>query len=320
MIRKASIGPRNVPHRTEVVPPTTPERESHSKFFNNDGKSIKIARPHLVVVAGYLFGSDIVEVLRADGIKTRDVRVEWGNRVLEQLGKGKIDIAVYNKTATEQFLKENPNSQLHIIGDIGSSMGGKNFSITALKESSLTKCSIDEIPTSLSGRTIYVGVQTDRFTNLLTALRITETQLHKTGANIINISDPDLVLLENNPEALLVCGQNARVAAQKDDRFVEILNYDLVDDQTKGYFRSTSANVLVFSSRAYNLLKTEPSQLMQQLEMNLTLLKCNEKRKSDLIDMLADECFSDDDHSKYDCTELTEQILFETYHIGCRRW
>lgn len=297
-----------------------PLPECRDAIFQADGAPVRIARPGLVVVAGYLYGSGLYEAFELAGIRTLSAAVDWGRDVLTQLDRGDLDLGIYNQLETEKYLTENSTSSIHLIGSIGASMGGKNFAITASSKSDLVGTSIDQLASKLQGRRLYVGKSTDRYTNILKALRMSDQELESTGVLIIDLPDPGLALIKHDPEALLVCGQNARIAAQKDPDFVELLNFDSLRESDKNHFLESSQNCLVFSDRLFGMLRKKPLELMKHLMSRLTSLNLEPERLEKLLNYLRVNCFSYAEQNEFDCDELARQIMYETYHVGERVW
>lgn len=289
-------------------------------LIRSDGRHVTIACPELVVVAGYLHGAGVYKMLEDAGITIQSVTVNWGRDVLQAIDSGKLDIAIYNKQETTAYLEEHPDSTLKVIGNIGASMAGKNFAITVAANSDLIDTPLSELPAKLKGRQLFVGKTTDRYRNILSALKMTDEQLLATGVNIIDFPDPPLSIIKDNPMALLVCGQNARMAAQIDDSFVEILNYDCIAPEDKQLFYEASENCLIASERLSNMLVVPFKELMKHFAGNLFELQFNQELLGKLIEFLKLYCFTFSENEIFDCDKLARQILFETYHVGSRQW
>lgn len=306
-------------HTHEISISTTKPSNS-SSLIEPDGKHIAIARPGLVVVAGYLYGAGVYKMFEEAGIVTQSASVSWGREVLQAIDAGILDLAIYNNLETIEYLQENPESTLKIIGSIGASMAGKNFAITVSANSDLVGTPLDELPNKLSGRQLYVGINTDRYRNILAALKMTEEEFIATGVNIIDFPDPPLSIIKNNPMALLVCGQNTRVAAQIDESFVEILNYDTIAAEDKQRFYRASENCLIASARLFKMLKVTPNQLIKHFARNLIELHYDNEALDELISYLKISGFTFSEQQEFDCDKLARQIMFETYHVGSRQW
>lgn len=92
MIREASIGFRNIGAGRSVAGiPTPPPAEglgsgAMPSFFDNDGKKVRIARPQLVVIAGFLLASELESILRIEDFQVQEVRVDWGRKNSQKTG------------------------------------------------------------------------------------------------------------------------------------------------------------------------------------------------------------------------------------------
>lgn len=314
---KSTFGPRS----KTVLPPSTDElslpRDSSTRT-RNEAPDLIIANSRLLVVRAFILGSNIEGKLRALGLGAAFSEHKWSDALLTKCREGAVDIAIYNNRAVERYLNATENADLIHGPVVCHSMGGRNFSMVSHRDHPLVGASSTEFMEVLSGTTIYVGKSTDRYLNLLDALEATEEALERANIRIVNMTDPSIEVLREDPTALICGGQNARFEARISKDFVEVLDFDSLPARTQESLRSRAANCLVYSSRASALigdLEAFGDSLVEEFRSSTSSVR-NVKK---LVELLTHECEFDEAPAA-DRSAIAQHVLFETYRIGDPVW
>ncbi|QRZ60811.1 hypothetical protein [Rothia sp. ZJ932] len=317
-IKIAKIGNRR--RRDEesrvFLPPTSAFRgEESEKIFSDDIKPVNIARPRLVVVAGYLYSCGIYEMLENEKVKARSIDVVWGDSIIQKVENGSIDLAVYNKNAVDKYLSNKPDSALTILTELEPSMGGENFAVTVRPGHPLLGKTPSEIKNLIHDYKVVVGKTTDRYINLLRWLDADSDFSKEIDKNVVDWSDPDSRIFQIAPDALIMFGQNARVAARLDG-YKELTNFDLLIPNQRNHFIESAKNYLICSESFVDSLNIGKDDLVEKFNTNMGRNGRNSEFVKEVSNLLKNQCFLDYEQESFDCEKIVEHILFETYRIG----
>ncbi|MDR1033688.1 MAG: hypothetical protein LBL41_02830 [Bifidobacteriaceae bacterium] len=287
--------------------------ETNKTKRENEIEHITIADSTLVVVHSFIKGAEFEKVFPS--AKVKYVTQKWGKSTLDYCNAGRAQFCIGNHNDVLKYLNENKNSKLKILGTIGHSMGGRNFSIIVRSDSSLIDKTLDEIKDNLAEHVILVGTNTDRFRGLLTVLGVDADWITEKEIKLIDNPDPELSIFDLNPNAIMVAGQNVRLQALNSNKYAELLPFTELDRETRRELLNNSENVLVSNSDFLTENKLDEYEIFQTLTNNFNALSRDFNAVDAFVDDLLDECelVIDD----YDLREkLVRRALYETYRLG----
>lgn len=285
---------------------------AHEEPFN-------IATSDLIVIEGMTRNWRAPYIYQAFGFKEDWKRKPWNDEILRELSSGDLDMAIYNK---QRILRYNETCEekdrLHIVRDICSSMGGRNFYILASLKGCYTHLmSLEEFKASLGPQTmIAVSVHSDRYDNFLKAVGLSEDELKARGVTIIdNDTDTGLDCFKFNPNILLIGGQDVRMWAEKTNEYIEVLNYESFEAEDKKAFYLSSVNSIVLGEQGYQKIVTHHAERMvDHLIMNFYRNTQDPDRNETLIKTLSETVKTkgaDEETIRY----IIQRIMFETYRV-----
>lgn len=275
-----------------------------------------IATSNLTVVDSLMQGWDCKSVFAKHGLSVEEHPYKWSDRILKDLASGKIDLAVYNKESCLCYNSLN-GTDIHIVKDVCSSMGGRNFYILASCEGKWKDMTLDCFKQSLDGTTIIgVSKSSDMYKNLLYILDMTEKELNGLGVKFIDYhSDQGLQLFDVFPDLLIIGGQDIRYLAEQTGKYFELISYDDFPQEKKLFFYRNSINSLLISpSGCEKLAGVDLEQLANELMLNFYKSLLSTKSKREIFDKLSNRLSGiceDEDALEY----VVNKIVFETYRI-----
>lgn len=278
--------------------------------------SLRLATSGLTVIDSIMQGWDCDLIFRRNGFTIDRFPYKWSDKILTDMEAGKLDIAIYNKESCLSFNKNNGGS-IHIVRDICSSMGGRNFYILASKNGKWRNMTLEQFKQSIDSDTI-IGVpkHSDMYKNLLFILDISEEEIVSRGVKIIDYhSDQGLELFKILPDLLIVAGQDIRFLAECIGDYFELISYDYFPQEKKNYFFKNSINSLIISNSAMSKLKNINIEqlgidLMLNFYRNFMKKDSTDKIYGALVNKLSHICH-DEETLKY----IINKILFETYRF-----
>lgn len=298
-----------------VEKPKINQLNKTNKVFNDDTDKIIIASTGLVVTDSFIYGSKIETFCKDEGVSVKYYAMDWSENILKKISNGKIDIGIYNEKETNNFILNNPNTNIRTTKSIGYSMGGKHFSIIVSVKSDLINTPHNELFEKLKNRNVYIGLNTDRFISFCHILGVSIEVMKSSNINFIDIPDPSsLNLLYADPSSILVGGQNIRFSVYNDSNFVEIINYDNVSDKSKIFLQQIASNCIVYSDNLKRKLFMNTDSFFDLLFHNFNMLNFDKESISNLIDNLEMACKLPENLDNH--RGIIKHILYETYRIG----
>lgn len=279
----------------------------------------KIAKSKLTVIECILKNWEARTTFQAYGFKREWSEKIWNDNILMDLSNGELDMAIYNKSRIQRYnAKVTKSKQLHILRDVCSSMGGRNFYILASKDGIYNHfMTAEEFKDSLCEVTnIAISKESDRFDNFLNALGLSIEELEKRKVNIINVDcDMGLDYFKFDPNILMVGGQDVRMWAEKTQKYVEVINYESFSLEKKKFLYEQSINSLVVGETGYQKLIQHNAEsmvdtLMLNFYRNISNISSSEKLFSELAETIKAKG-ADQETIDY----ILRRILFETYRI-----
>lgn len=298
-----------------------------SSIFNNnafdhtlittDNSTITIGATSLTVPDCIMQGWQCEELFSKFNLKTHRVSRFWNDDILKDLSDNTLDIAIYNKESALSYKEKHPNADYHIIRDVCSSMGGRNFYILASNEGKWIDMTLQQFKDSLgSGVIVAVSLNSDMLKNLLYILDTTEDELKAKGVILFDYhSDMGLHIFEMNKNILLIGGQDLRFLAEKQGGFTEVISYENLPKEKRDFFNRNSVNSLIVSPRLYSMLPANIIGLMvDQLMINFYSNNiCAESRQEIMCKLRPQvrKLAPDNETADY----IIQRILFETYRF-----
>lgn len=286
---------------------------------NHDSISIKgtlhMATSGLTVVDSIIQGWNCDSIFREYGYNIEKHPYKWSDRILEDMQKGLLDIAIYNKESCVSF--NNKGGNIHIIRDVCSSMGGRNFYILASKQGKWKGLTLEQFKNAIDNTTV-IGIpkNSDMYKNLLFVLDMTEDEIHARGVKFIDYhTEQGLELFNVIPDLLIIGGQDIRFLAECNGGFFELISYDYFSKDKKDYFYKNSINSLLISPAA---MKKITNVDIEQLSMDLMLSFYKNFMKKESINKIYNILSN---KLSYICTNketlkyIVSKIIFETYRI-----
>lgn len=310
------MGADNTAAKLTGVP--SPTEASHFDRSPSDPVSknkIYVADSTLLVVKSYLEASGLETVLREAGTEPRFVAAPWSSHLLHQLADGDLDLCVYNEAAVVAFAQTHPGV-LEVVSHAGYSMGGNNFSVLAKEGSKWDPVTMTNFAGALSADTrVYVGVNTDRWTNFLTATGLSHAELTTIGVKVINTPEPGLEVLDADPDALLVSGQNARFEAVLRGGVREVIKYHELSDPKRAALRRSSSNVLIVRAETARDLTWDLPALAKKFRSSAGQVWADEQLLEDLVERLTRVC-EFQVSGRRERERIARHVLYETYRAG----
>lgn len=278
--------------------------------------TLHVATSNLTVVDSLMQGWDCKTVFAKYGLDIEEHPYKWSDKILKDLTNGKIDLAIYNKESCINYNMFH-KSNIRIIKDVCSSMGGRNFYILASREGKWKDMTLESFKHSLDSTTIIgVSKSSDMYQNLLYILDMTEDELIAKGVKFMDYhSDQGLQLFEIFPDLLIIGGQDIRYLAEHTGDFFELISYEDFPLEKRKFFFQNSINSLIIGPSGYEKLKginleKLSSELMLNFYKNLLSHESRNKIFEKLVNRLSRIC-DDDDVLEF----VVNKILFETYRI-----
>lgn len=278
--------------------------------------TVHIATSNLTVVDSLMQGWDYDSVFPKYGLSVEEHPYKWSDKILKDLSSNKIDMAVYNKESCIHYNNIN-KSNIYIIRDVCSSMGGHNFYILASCKSKWKDMTLDSFKKSLDSSTIIgVSKSSDMYKNLLYILDMSEETINDLGVKFIDYhSDQGLQLFDVFPDMLIIGGQDIRYLAERTGNFFELIGYDDFPKEKRDFFYRNSINSILMSPSCYEKLKAmNIERITTELMLNFYRNLCSKENKQKISKRLVDRLsrISEDDIA---LEYVVNKILFETYRI-----
>ena len=278
--------------------------------------TLHIATSNLTVIDSLMQGWDCQSVFTRYGLSIEEHPYKWSDKILKDLTSGKIDLAVYNKESCLNYNMCN-EANIHIIRDVCSSMGGRNFYILASRDGKWKDMTLDSFKQSLDNMTVIgVSKSSDMYKNLLFILDMSEEELNSIGVKFMDYHlDQGLQIFEVFPDLLIIGGQDIRYLAERTGKYFELISYDDFPQEKRLFFYRNSINSLLIGPSGYDKLKgVGMERLANELMLNFykNLMSAETKRKifGKLVNRLSRIC-EDEDALEY----VVNKIIFETYRI-----
>lgn len=281
---------------------------------------IQIAHSRLVVVRSILLAWDLEKTVGPAGYSVHYLDLPWTDSIVKAIAEERLDLAIFNNRSVMDYRTETTMGSVHSMGIFGYSMGGKNFCILASRRGRWATVDTNGFLANPRNANIYVGLHSDRFRNLLNVLNITADQLLDKEIRIINLPEPNLDVFDTDPDALIICGQNARFEAMQSGELFELVRYESLDDQIRSSFRDSAANALIASSRCIRDFESSKIvDLFPQLRRNFYSNWQDPRQFPNLLDRIINECeFGGSDPKSREF--VARHVLYETYRIGDPVW
>jgi len=281
--------------------------------------ALRVADSKLLVAKAWLLGSDIEGYAAEMGGKVRFKSRDWSDRLLVECDRGDLDVAIFNTNASELYRSNTPNSALWISASFAHSMHGRNFCMIVKSGHPLAGLGIAQIRETLSNISIYVGQDTDRYSNLMLVLGATDDSYWaKRNIRIVNVPDPRLETLDTDPDGILVPGQNRRFEAYLAGGYEEIVSYESLEPAVCDELRRRAANSLIVG-RSYNTGYGKPEELLAALKKRFRQNTSDDAFVEELAENLAD-CCDFGANSDADQLQIARHVLYETYDVGDPQW
>lgn len=182
-----------------------------------DNYTIRIGASNLTVPDSIMQGWQCEDLFSKLHLSSQRIQRKWNNQILDELADNTLDITIYNKESTLRYKEEHPNADIHILKDVCSSMGGRNFYVLASNKGRWTDMTLQQFKESLApGVLIAVSRNSDMEKNLLYILDKTAEELTQMGVMLLDYhSDQGLMVFDLNPDILVIGGQDLRFLAEK---------------------------------------------------------------------------------------------------------
>ena len=278
---------------------------------------VKIATSNLTVPDSIMQGWQCEEFFSMLNIQTQSIQRKWNDQILDDLADNTLDIAIYNKESALNYISKNPDREIHLLRDVCSSMGGRNFYVLATQGSKWNNLAFEDFKQVLSqGDIIAVSRNSDMEKNLLYTLDLTLEELENLGVKLIDYhSDQGLSLFDINNDILIIGGQDLRFLAEYKGGYKEILYYDMLPQEKKDFFYKNSINSLIVSSNIYKMCSQKAlDDIVSQLLTNFYKSSIVEESKEKIRNRLRPQVrqiTNDDNAVDY----ILQRILFETYRF-----
>lgn len=282
-----------------------------------DGYTLKIAASNLTVPDSIMQSWQCEELFAKLNIKTQRIQRKWNNQILTDLADNTLDMAIYNRESTLHYIENNPKADIHILKDVCSSMGGRNFYVLASNKGKWADMTLQQFKDSLGpGVIIAVSRNSDMEKNLLYILDKTLEELQSMGVMLFDYhSDQGLMIFEMNPDILVIGGQDLRFLAEKLGVYTEVISYENLPAEKKDFFNKNSINSLIVGANVYNMCSRELlDAIVNQLMINFYSSNISEKNRATIRNKLRPQVRQicpDDETADY----IIQRIMFETYRF-----
>lgn len=278
--------------------------------------TLNMAISRLTVIDSLMLGWDYDSVFRKHGFLIEKHPYKWSDKILLDMQSGKLDIAIYNKESCISFNQQHGEC-IHIIRDVCSSMGGRNFYILASQKGRWKDLTLDQFKRSIDSTTI-IGIpkNSDMYQNLLFILDMSEEEILARGVKFIDYhSDQGLELFSILPDLLIVAGQDIRFLAESLGGYFELISYEDFPQEKRNFFYKNSINSFIISNTAYNKMKDfDVNQISIDLMLNFYRNFMSTNSVNKIYEMLTNKLShicNDEDTLKY----IVNKIVFETYRL-----
>lgn len=278
---------------------------------------VKIGASNLTVPDSIMQGWRCEDVFAKFNMEVQRISRKWNDQILADLDDNTLDMAIYNRESTLHYISEHPDSGIHILRDVCSSMGGRNFYILASKKGKWADMTLQQFKDSLApGVIIAVSRNSDMEKNLLYIIDKSLEELRNMGVMLFDYhSDQGLAIFDMNPDILVIGGQDLRFLAESKGEYIEVVSYENLPASKKEFFDRNSVNSLVVGSTLYNMYpKDVLNNIADQLMINFYSSNISETSRKIIRDRLRPQVrqISPDDKT---ADYIVQRILFETYRF-----
>jgi hypothetical protein len=290
---------------------------SIDSYSMNDNFVLKIGATNLTVPDSIMQGWQIEELFSKLNIKTQRIQRKWNDQILSDIADNTLDMAIYNKESTLRYLERYPDAGIHILRDVCSSMGGRNFYILASNEGRWKDMTFQQFKEALApGVMIAVSKNSDMEKNLLFILDKTIEDLTKLGVKLIDYhSDQGLTIFEMNPDILVIGGQDLRFLAEIKGGYTEVVSYENLPVEKKNFFDKNSVNSIIVGDTVYKMCSHESlDAIVNQLMINFYSSNISEESRKLIRNKLRPQVrliCDNDETADY----IIRRIMFETYRF-----
>ena len=276
-------------------------------------EKVRVAVSDLIVTDAFFKGSNFDDLLKENRIESELYNYRWNDKILHDLSKSKLDIAVYNRARAEKFIKEHGVNNLEIVDTLCHSMGGDNFYLIGKKDYWEEK-TLEDLLSSINQETVIVTAKNSDNIDNLSAIGITAK-----NAKIVDLPTENLSseIFEIRPEILISGNQNLRYNLLYNDDFVEVITTNSIKDKfIKAAITNNSENVFVVNKLIYNSINR--SLLLSIIKLareNFNHSLSNNEKLQDLTSEIYKSIngyVKDHSHGSY----IIRQILYKTYRFG----
>lgn len=283
------------------------------------GRPAVIAESDLVVIKSVTLAWRFEEILKNLGIETKRVTWNWSDDLLEAIHQEVVDLAIYNTVNARRFINDLGETEVRILTEWGHSMGGRNFYLLARKDSSWQSAGMGAFLERLKkGATIVVPEKSDMINNLLAVLNNSVDSLTGMGIEIVPVPvSQGLEVLDLNPDALLIHGQNVRFKARFRGLYHEILNYDLLPSGLQKTLLDNSSNsVIIGGSLARNVPLPKLLEAVESARKEFTTAWNSAQRYTALVNEIVTNERKYGILNEEEMSYVVKRVLYETYRFG----
>lgn len=304
-----NFGPRNA--RLESTPKPPAHGSGRAVPDVAQAGTLTAASSRLVVARAFTTALPFARMRHVSFERVLLEELPWSDDLLQRIDNGTLDLAVYNHLRGIALADQYPN--VHLLGPIGYSMGGRNFCMLTNQRGKWAESSLTDLRQHLRDAVLVVGRNTDRFHNLLDILDLNARELSDRGITILDIADAPCSMLDSMPDALVVCGQNRRFEARLHHDLLEVSGFRDLPQDAKAAIRRRSANSLLVSTRIMESVSVSASELV--LDIVGGVAEVWNSSYDSLLDIVARESEFDslDPDQRRDAAK---QIIFDTYRFG----
>lgn len=217
-------------------------------------KSVVMAETDLIVVRSVTTAWDLEAAFAERGYQFKVFPMGWSDSVLTALDDGLVDLAVFNRARTEEYLALRSDSDVVIVTDCFASMNGENFYVLGQKSG---RWQPGMAPEAFKDRllaskaTVAVPRDSDMLDNFLLVLDLSRSELERQDITVREVESADgLTQFSYDPHLLLIHGQNVRFQAHYRTRYhghkyIEVINFSSADPLKQETLRYRSKNCIV---------------------------------------------------------------------------
>lgn len=278
--------------------------------------SFKVAQSELIVVKSILSNWRIEEVLLSHGCILSSESVPWSDKLLTKVSNSEIDLAIYNKRHTLDFIRKKPESRVHILADAFYSMGGDHFYLLSKNGVFQNANCESELLDKLEGAKVVVHPGSDHESTFLSLLNASDEELRQRGISIIKAeTQVGLSFFELSNEIVLIGGQNLRMMAKYDGGYSEVFSSKHASQDARRLIQASALNCVIASDKLVKFVgMTRLKGLVKNALSNFMALSSD----LDAIDRIVHELAMDlatEDLSEKELYAVMS-ILFNTYRFG----